>query len=363
MAQKSGMVHSIQYLRGISVLIVLAVHGFSHPAVTRSVLEIFVGRLAVITFFVISGFIMCVTTGTGRFSVAKFAKNRVVRVVPMYWLITLFVAAIALGKPDLLKTTVFQAEHFIASLLFIPYLNPAEGIATPLVKLGWSLNYEMFFYLLFALTASLQIGLRAAVLVAVLVGLPLLGLAFPDGNILYSYYTGSPLLGFAAGVALGWAFLTRDLTRIPAWAIGLGLVVAVAVYIYLDRIMTSDLNVANAALMVAVALPVAVAGIWLELRGRLPRSRFLHFFGDASYSLYLTHMFGIGFAVVVARKLLGASFEAYYLPVVFVAIAAGGLAGALTYLWVEKPLLAFLGGRRRKAREAAAAAARQEENA
>src|SRR3712207_3507791 len=76
------------------------------------------GATGVDIFFVISGFIMWVTSARRRgLTGAQFMKNRIVRIVPLYWMISLFVVAVALIAPHLLHTTVLDTPHVIASFL------------------------------------------------------------------------------------------------------------------------------------------------------------------------------------------------------------------------------------------------------
>ena len=77
-------------------------------------------------------------------------RKRLIRVVPLYWVLTLFLAAVAVMKPEVLATTVFDCRHFVASMLFIPWQHPQIGAMLPLLIPGWTLNYEMAFYVMFA---------------------------------------------------------------------------------------------------------------------------------------------------------------------------------------------------------------------
>src|SRR6185503_10623153 len=73
-----------------------------------------------------------------------------VRVVPLYWILTLLMAAAVLLAPQMFKQTVFDLSHFLKSLAFVPAFNPSRpNEVTPLLTPGWTLNYEIFFYLAF----------------------------------------------------------------------------------------------------------------------------------------------------------------------------------------------------------------------
>src|SRR5687768_6729717 len=137
---------SIQYLRGLAAILVLASHALLYPLLEHDLAYGRLGWLGVILFFVISGFIMVAVTGEGKFSASDFLRRRFIRIVPMYGAATLLAAALALFAPQLFKTTVYDGAELVMSLLFIPFYNPVSGGIHPLYKLGWTLNYEIFFY-------------------------------------------------------------------------------------------------------------------------------------------------------------------------------------------------------------------------
>ncbi|MEJ1964003.1 MAG: hypothetical protein WDO56_21655 [Gammaproteobacteria bacterium] len=54
-----------------------------------------------------------------------FAIRRIIRIVPLYWVLTLVLIVLALVHPDWFRTVVVRADYVIKSLLFIPYPNPS----------------------------------------------------------------------------------------------------------------------------------------------------------------------------------------------------------------------------------------------
>ena len=131
-------IESIQILRFIAAFSVMMVH-----------LPIFsFGIWGVDIFFVISGFIMMyVTDKDYKF----FFVKRLIRIVPLYWILTVGVFIIALINPDFLNNTSANIKHLIKSMLFIPFDKNGIG-HFPILFLGWTLNFEIIFYLLFALS-------------------------------------------------------------------------------------------------------------------------------------------------------------------------------------------------------------------
>jgi len=93
-------------------------------------------------FFCISGFVMCYSYLNSKVSGWDFFRARVIRIVPIYWIFTtaIFVTSIFAGFPP-------DYNWLIQSLLFFVDLENRS----PILAVGWTLQYEMFFYLLFAI--------------------------------------------------------------------------------------------------------------------------------------------------------------------------------------------------------------------
>lgn len=143
---------NIQYLRGIAALMVCGFHtqNWLNNSLTDNLgSRLFPnGEYGVEIFFMISGFIMIYTTRNYNPELAvknsiTFLKKRIVRIVPLYTILTF--AWIFIFIPDF-NFNYVNTIKILKSLFFIPY----KGF--PILYLGWTLNYEMLFYLIFAFT-------------------------------------------------------------------------------------------------------------------------------------------------------------------------------------------------------------------
>lgn len=112
-----------------------------------------------------------------------------------------------------MKLTAF---HVFGSFTFIPHVSPSDGGTWPVLVQGWTLNYEMFFYVLFAAVLFLPAARRFLALVllfGVLVGFGLV--VQPDGAVLRTYT--SPLMADSSSARrsanCGW----RTECRRPRW--------------------------------------------------------------------------------------------------------------------------------------------------
>ena len=139
---------SIQILRAAAALSVTLFHAgqWSH-------LDCAVGAAGVDVFFVISGFVLWTACEARPQSPAAFLLARVGRILPLYWIVTLAVAAVAIAAPMAVPIVLPDLRHMVLSLLLLPHTDPAGG-PFPLLPTGWTLTYEAFFYLVMALALA-----------------------------------------------------------------------------------------------------------------------------------------------------------------------------------------------------------------
>jgi exopolysaccharide production protein ExoZ len=333
----TAKLHTIQYLRAIAAMLVLASHALLYPIAEHTLAYGRLGWLGVILFFVVSGFIMVAVTGTGRFDAGKFLRRRVLRIVPMYWAFTFLAAALAIILPSLFKTTVFDLMQLVESLFFVPFYNPASQGLHPLYKLGWTLNYEMFFYFSFALLALLKARHRVIALTLIYCSLTAVGALLHPTGAIAGFYTSYMPLAFVAGAWLGLAQVEGWL-RNTHWSVGVALVVlclgGLVEGFMIDRGVVEDWE-AFAGMLVAAASLVALA---VAFEPALPRLRVLELLGDASYSIYLVHIFAVAGIAGVALRMIGPASPLAMWASIVAAILGGLLIGVILYRLVEAPL-------------------------
>ncbi|MBV2184158.1 MAG: acyltransferase [Rhizobium sp.] len=308
----------IQYLRAAAAIAVVLFH-----AAEKTGYHFAIGAAGVDVFFVISGFIMWVVSARREPTSLQFLRARIRRIVPVYWLATAVMVAGALA--GLFPNLVLSVEHVLASLFFIPARSPSNGEIWPVLVQGWTLNYEMFFYVVFAGTLLLPRVWRLPVM-AVLFGLLVIaGASVDTDNPVILTYTRPIILEFVVGMVIGEWWLRG---RVPAPAMGFALIalalsgfttIQVAGLTF-DAVVCGPLS---AALVVGVLALEARQGIRI-----VPAAVFL---GDASYAIYLSHTFAISVVAKVGGS-IGVSSS-----VVFVgAVLAGVSAGTLGYYLLEK---------------------------
>ena len=131
--EKRKFIDSIQILRLIAAFFVILLH-----------CDIYiVGASSPDLFFVISGFIIMYTTDENS-KIKYFLPKRFIRLVPLYWMVTIFTYCILLVKPKLSMVSEATPEYLVKSLFFIPFVN-SKGLNFPITCVGWTLNYEILF--------------------------------------------------------------------------------------------------------------------------------------------------------------------------------------------------------------------------
>lgn len=281
------MFYSIQGLRGIAaVLIVFHHYGEIFPVMhkhgvadipliyTWGNLEHF-GAIGVPIFFVISGFVIGLQSfDSGARGVLEFSARRFARIVPSYWLLTLVAVPIM---------NTWDIELILKSLFFV-----AGGPANrPIIGPGWSLEYEMFFYLLFAVLVVGNIAGTAArgmILLTLVLGSMVLVQHLTGGEWFSKY--GSPMvLEFCAGLLIA---KTYKLDRVSALS---GVLLLVGIALALCSLLVPDMpKTTTRPLWSTTAFFLVLGLVGEEHLGRAwLGNNILQVLGLSSYAIYLIH--------------------------------------------------------------------------
>lgn len=261
--------------------------------------------IGVDVFFVISGFVIVRSSkqlfGTpGGF--VYFITRRLVRIVPLYWLMTTLFLGFGILFPKTINGTMGGALYLLASYLFIPYARP-DGLMQPALGLGWTLNYEVFFYAIFA--PCLRFSCQKAVFITTTA---LVAIVFmPSSNIAVLRYWANPMvLEFCSGMVL--ALAAEKIVLSTAGRLSL-VFAAIAVIASIHGALTFPVRAAIATALVA-------ASTFGRRRSHTPMvERWVAWLGDASYALYLVHPFVMRGTALVFNHLHFEGRGAAYLTV------------------------------------------------
>lgn len=323
--------NNLQILRGISALLVCCFHfreTINFPGFNLGDILFKKGSIGVPVFFIISGFIMAFTTQKIDFNknslqqISLFYKRRIIRIVPLYYLLTLI--WMILGGSLFLY---FQGEglsELIHSLLFLP---TEKGF--PVLFLGWSLNFEMFFYLIFGISLFFK-EKRYFFITGFFILTYLLGQFFNFTSPYLRMATSVLNLYFVVGIAF--ALLLNKISIPKTWATVISIIGILSFILVLLGIIPID----NELLKLTIISLFVFSFLTFDHVFHLKGNAFFIFLGDISYSLYLSHPF-VGFALKRFKVEGYLNIPYFVLKIVLVIIFA-----AFLYYLVEKRITNYL---------------------
>ncbi|TIT25720.1 MAG: acyltransferase, partial [Mesorhizobium sp.] len=282
---------SIQGLRGIAALLVVvhhyyATYGSIHKLAGGDLpwllsygnLAVF-GAVGVPIFFVISGLVIGLQRfETGAAGIYDFMAKRLARIAPLYWVMTLAYVCWA--------SQLWTWPQLGRSLLFVE--RPVTG-ELPALGVGWTLEYEMFFYMAFAVAVvSGIVGTRArgaAILISVFALMVYVNLS-TDAAVFG--FSGAPvILEFCGGLIIASTIQNRAVTRL--WLPYL--VVALAILFLSTTAFVGESRNVIFSMWGAGAFCLVFGLAAAEVEGRVfMRGRAFQMLGTASYAIYLVHL-------------------------------------------------------------------------
>jgi len=320
---------NIELLRFIAALAVVYFHavgtlragGFSEIG-PNPLTEL--GAAGVDVFFVISGFVIFLSLTRKNRTPIEFARDRLIRLVPAYWILTVSQIVVLASVAILRGTEVpFDFSWTIQSLFF---LSQPVGNSVPIISQGWSLEIEMLFYLLVAVGLVIKNSvaniLFPAVALVSLVGFGLLAdlaLEFIFGGLLGYLYT---RIKFPAPVAIG------------AGVIGIILFVAPVI-----------LGAGDAPRWVTWGIP-SILVVFSAINLPQLEWKILPTLGAASYPVYLLHMIVINIVSPII-SIFGSSTAMFFFALVACLILSQAL-GIFFDKLIDKPISRFLKARIKK---------------
>jgi exopolysaccharide production protein ExoZ len=353
---------NIQILRALAASTVVLYHsGIETTSVCQATsrscaLEFWIGGFGVGLFFVISGFIMVATSWNafGQPGAAlAFMKRRIIRIVPLYWLLTTVAVIGVFFVPSMLSVPVLDPLYVAASYLFWP-VTRINGLVRPIANLGWTLNLEMMFYVIFTLSLFFTrgIGLILAIgFLAAFTALQISGL-FAVGGTLQSiplnFWADPIIINFILGMIFA-VFYKRGIRFTQPQSLGLmavSVVLAIIAFNNEGTIASYPENsffsrTANTVPPLFLFLACAL-GPQLDEAKKLWRPALL--LGDASYSLYLIHPFALRAFSKIWVKIIGTHLPVWSFTVACLALAV--TVGLACYYLAERPLLKLFSPRK-----------------
>lgn len=355
------MITNLQLLRALAALSVVFYHtGYTIAGHSTE----FYG---VAIFFCISGFIMSKVTTDGE---DNFFIRRLVRIVPLYWIATIAFFLLLKGGllnlpytgPLLVKWVSTNNYHALAewvsnsffsnkdgllkklifSLFFLP--NTESGyVSQPLLAVGWTLNLEMYFYVLFAVANRINRKISPLITTSFLLLVAISSLCIPKNPYL-KFYGQLHILYFVFGIAIfylyrnfheRWLLEKKGFISLATLAFFTSYVLwnAVIEGMMPFSLLAKTLQIVLPPLVVLVALTCHTAGVRIS-------SPFPILLGGASYALYLTHIIFLEMWRPIAEKGFLPS-TSHSLPAVVILVVLCSLFSILAHLRIEIPMHQF----------------------
>lgn len=325
---------SIQALRGITAIFVILEH----------IRFLNCGAFGVDIFFCISGFMIMFSTHK---STKFFLRKRLIRIVPLYYIITLGTFALLLLFPGMFAQTKANPVFLIKSLLFIPF-EISDGIIQPLLRIGWTVNCEIFFYVLFLIALKISHKYRGLICSALLIGIVGVAQLCSMNGVSFSplaFYGDPVMLEFIFGILVYYIaeklYQFHNQRQLPGiWGILSGALMLITFLVLM--VTKPNINILGFRRPFLWGLPATLILLCAFTLGlcmkKIPKT--LVHLGNISFSVYLMHYYPVmlldravfDFSACTAFTMLGA----------IIAIAVSVILAMLCYEIMEKRFTGLL---------------------
>jgi peptidoglycan/LPS O-acetylase OafA/YrhL len=286
------------------------------------------GTRGVDVFFVISGFVM-IYSSQKLLALSRgwrvFAEHRILRIVPLYWLVTTLKVVLLLLVAGLSLHARLTPVTIVCSYLFLPSRN-LDGKLWPLVSQGWMLQFEMLFYFLF--TCALYFRTNVYKFIGIILGVLSIGAYFSQPTWTpVAFYLNSVVLEFFFGMLIAKACIADVYVprKLAFLLLALGFILLL--------LPPNDWNLPKALIGgVPASLIVWSAASLGSMENLIPR--FILYLGDASYSIYLIHTFVCPIPPAVLSRL---HMDFPWLSVIL-SVSIGVTAGCILHQMIEVPM-------------------------
>ncbi len=340
--------YSIQILRGLAAVAVVIDHvthymhkSFSGESWLFSSNIYNVGGLGVDLFFCISGFIMVITTHNKPSGVSQsisFLKKRFVRIYPTYWfycILTLALPFILYGKTDLISK--YDPFFLLQSFLLLP-AKISENSFSPFIGQGWTLQYELYFYLVFALALLVFRGWKVIVSCSSIIIALLIISKYLIFNEYINYLTSNAIvIDFIMGMIAANLYISLSYkgVSIPPIIGSIALFVTI-ILISFNVIYKSPID--RVMLFGVPSFFIVTLFSLVRVNSEKFINKLLVQIGEASYTIYLAHMIFIWTAIKYTKSLRWINTDLAITLVVFIIC----FISYMMYIVVERKLtLAF----------------------
>ncbi|EQB7286705.1 acyltransferase family protein [Morganella morganii] len=360
----NNKIESIQALRGIAAMMVVLGHmnvylNGAYAQDNLGDLLFFNGAIGVDIFFIISGFIIVLATEKKETSqTMKFIIKRVFRIYPTY-LICLFVFCFfASGLFFISERDIplwLNASNIISSLAFMP-LNPSEAApfyGYSLVITAWTLSYEMYFYLIFAISMMISHKYRGVISSLFIIIVSIIIQYKNNGVFLFNAYSVSGIessrfmtiaenpisFDFILGIISFYIFKALKKINLGVLAKYLSVIgVSFGILCWASGFMFGH----GITKFGIIAFLIFISVVIGEMVFKFNVNKKLIFFGDISYSVYISHVV-VMFGFSEYKKSIPFIPHDNGFMLFFVVLFTSLLFSFFLYKFIEKPSINLAG--------------------
>lgn len=274
---------SIQALRGITALFIVLEH----------VRFLNCGAFGVDIFFCVSGFMIMFSTHRDT---KFFLRKRLIRILPLYYLMTIGTFLLLLLFPGMFEQTRANPVFLLKSLLFLPF-DIGGGAIQPLMRIGWTVNCEIFFYILFLIAMRVSHKFRGLLCSLFLLGVITAAHVVPSPPVFLAFYGNPVMLEFIFGILCyyaAWGLYRRHQAgKLPGSCRMLGILPPVTFAALI--LIKSSINVLGFLRPLIWGVPALLIVLCTFVSGLYHRKTPapLVRLGDISFSLYLVHYYPV----------------------------------------------------------------------
>lgn len=306
---------SIHYLRGMAALCIVVFHiCIAVPAIDPGLKHTVWLESGVNIFFVISGFVMMKSTAHTPKTTGQFLLDRFIRIVPIYWIITLYIFA---SNPGL------HRDMLLPSLFFVPVHTASGQLQSALIPPAWTLYIEFGFYVIFAFLIGFSQRKKLLYTALIFVAAIIIGKLVSSPTL--SFYARPVIIEFWLGMMLACYHHHGRGWMLPLGVVLLTMAPAIPVPIISAYTIGAFLTVAG----------------MVSLEEKFRDSTWMHALGDSSYVLYLTHMM----TILIGLSLFGRQLQGQPALLFGALLLASIAVGWAVHRAVEKPLVKALKAR------------------
>lgn len=321
------MILSIQYMRAIAAITVVIFHisqkteRYADYSLDWSLFA----NVGVDIFFIISGYIIMYISSVKETNIKSFLKARVIRVMPIYWLLTLVSLFVYLYNSNLVNSSAAETAIW-SSFILLP------GNGTFLVLVGWTLTYEFFFYIIFSTSLLIKSEYKYYIPIFLITILVLYGILFDCE----SFVCNQRLLEFVFGIIL---YKTRNRYNFNKFFLLLLFILSIILFINFNtKIIIID-NGIPALLFFFVM--INNENIFQKYKKSYV-SILIEKLGESSYSLYLTHIFTMGISIIILNKINNEFVLEFPNTFAFVLLILSIIVGYIFHIFIEKNIAKVL---------------------